>query len=75
MRAYVLVHATTERRFAVRHLMEGVEGVTVAQDVVGAYDVIASVVAATMEQLEREILPRIRAIDGVLRALICLAAG
>lgn len=45
-------------------------GITGADAVTGPYDVIARARAASLEDVQRRIIPRIHALDGVIRLLV-----
>jgi hypothetical protein len=47
-----------------------VPGITSADAVTGPYDVIARARAATLEDLQRRIVPRMQAMDGIIRVLV-----
>ena len=55
-----------------RHvLLEDLDGLTLAEDVTGPYDVIVRAEAATMDELGRLIIARIQSVPGITRTLTC----
>jgi hypothetical protein len=68
--AYVLVQATPQAGRGLAQQVAVVEGIVAAEDVSGAYDVIASAEVSSPEQL-REMVAVILKIDGVIRVLAC----
>ncbi len=47
------------------------DGVQLAEDLAGPYDVIAKIHASSLDQLGRLVASRIQAVDGVTRTLTC----
>ena len=68
MQAYVLIQ-TDEGKELVADEVRGVPGVISADDVTGAYDVIALARSGSMRQLTEVLLPEILRLPGVMRAL------
>ncbi|HEV8572591.1 MAG TPA: Lrp/AsnC ligand binding domain-containing protein [Actinomycetota bacterium] len=68
MRAYVLIQTETGTELIANELRE-VPGVVSAEDVTGAYDAIAVARSGSMRHLMEVILPEIRRLPGVTRAL------
>ena len=48
------------------------DGVQLAEDLAGPYDVIARVQAPGLDQLGRLVVSRIQVVDGVTRTLTCM---
>ena len=48
-----------------------VDGVQLAEDITGPYDIIAKIQAPTLDQLGRLVVSRIQVVDGVTRTLTC----
>ena len=55
----------------VAHAGGNVDGVQVAEDITGPYDIIAKIQAPSLDQLGRLVVYRIQAVDGVTRTLTC----
>jgi DNA-binding Lrp family transcriptional regulator len=48
-----------------------IEGVQLAEDVTGPYDVIARAEARTIDELGKLVVARVQAVDGITRTLTC----
>ena len=48
-----------------------VDGVQLAEDITGPYDIIARIQAPGLDQLGRLVVSRIQVVDGVTRTLTC----
>ena len=48
-----------------------IDGVVLAEDVTGPYDVIARVEASTVDELGQLVISRIQDADGITRTLTC----
>jgi DNA-binding Lrp family transcriptional regulator len=68
LQAYVLIHTEAEKGLLAEELRT-VPGVVSAEDVIGAYDAIAVARSESMQYLTEVILPEIRNLPGVTRAL------
>jgi DNA-binding Lrp family transcriptional regulator len=55
----------------VAHVAQRLDGVPLAEDLAGPYDVIARVQAPGLDQLDRLVVARIQVVDGVIRTLTC----
>ena len=55
----------------VAQVLSDLDGVQLAEDLVGPYDVIARVQAPGLDQLGRLVVARIQVVDGVTRTLTC----
>jgi DNA-binding Lrp family transcriptional regulator len=66
--AYVLVQTEVGK---VAQALSDLDGVQLAEDLVGPYDVIARVQAPGLDQLGRLVVTRIQVVDGVTRTLTC----
>jgi DNA-binding Lrp family transcriptional regulator len=56
----------------VAQAMTRLDGVQLAEDIAGPYDVIARVEASGLDELGRLIVSRIQGLDGVTRTLTCM---
>jgi DNA-binding Lrp family transcriptional regulator len=69
--AYVLIQTEVGKVAHVAGVLSGLEGVLLAEDITGPYDVIARVQAPGLDQLGRLVASRIQLVDGVTRTLTC----
>jgi DNA-binding Lrp family transcriptional regulator len=69
--AYVLIEIEIGKVVHVAKALKDLDGVEVAEDLAGPYDVIARVQAPGLDQLGRLVASRIQAVDGVTRTLTC----
>ncbi len=71
VQAYILIQTDVGRAAAVAATIADIEGVVLAEDVTGPYDVIARVEAATVDELGKLVISRIQDTDGITRTLTC----
>jgi DNA-binding Lrp family transcriptional regulator len=69
--AYVLIQTEVGKVAHVARALSGLDGVQVAEDLAGPYDVIARVQAPGLDQLGKLVASRIQLVDGVTRTLTC----
>jgi DNA-binding Lrp family transcriptional regulator len=69
--AYVLIETEVGKVAHVVQALHGLDGVQVAEDLAGPYDVIAKIQASGLDQLGRLVASRIQAVDGITRTLTC----
>ena len=69
--AYVLIETEVGKVDHVVQALHGLDGVQVAEDLAGPYDVIAKIQASGLDQLGRLVASRIQAVDGITRTLTC----
>jgi DNA-binding Lrp family transcriptional regulator len=69
--AYVLIETEVGKVAHVAQALGDVDGVEVAEDIAGPYDVIARIQASSLDQLGRLVVSRIQMVDGVTRTLTC----
>jgi DNA-binding Lrp family transcriptional regulator len=69
--AYVLIEIEVGKVAHVAQALGDVDGVQVAEDITGPYDVIARIQAPGLDQLGRLVASHIQAVDGVTRTLTC----
>jgi DNA-binding Lrp family transcriptional regulator len=69
--AYVLILTEVGKVAHVAQALGDLDGVQVAEDITGPYDIIARVQASSLDQLGRLVASRIQAVDGVTRTLTC----
>jgi DNA-binding Lrp family transcriptional regulator len=70
--AYVLIETEVGKVAHVAQALRGLDGVQLADDLAGPYDVIAKVQAPGLDQLGRLVISRIQVLDGVTRTLTCM---
>ena len=70
--AYVLILTEIGKVAHVAQALRDLDGVQVAEDLAGPYDVIARVQASGLDQLGRLVASRIQVVDGVTRTLTCM---
>jgi DNA-binding Lrp family transcriptional regulator len=70
--AYVLIESELGKVAHVAEALTKVDGVEMAEDLAGPYDVIARVQASSLDELGRLIVFRIQGLDGVTRTLTCM---
>ena len=67
--AYVLILTEVGKVAHVAQALGDVDGVQVAEDITGPYDIIAKIQAPGLDQLGRLVVSRIQVVDGVTRTL------
>ena len=70
--AYVLIQTGVGKVAHVAQALGDVDGVQVAEDITGPYDIIAKIQAPSLDQLGRLVVSRIQVVDGVTRTLTCM---
>ncbi len=70
--AYVLIETEVGKVAHVAQAISHLDGVQLAEDLAGPYDVIARVQASGLDQLGRLVVSRIQVVDGVTRTLTCM---
>ena len=71
VQAYILIQTDVGRAASVASAIAGLEGVALAEDVTGPYDVIARVEAATVDELGKLVIAKIQDVEGITRTLTC----
>jgi DNA-binding Lrp family transcriptional regulator len=69
--AYILVQTEVGKAGQVAKDIVRIEGVQLAEDVTGPYDVIARAEARTIDELGKLVVARVQAVDGITRTLTC----
>jgi DNA-binding Lrp family transcriptional regulator len=70
--AYVLIQSEVGKVAHVAQALSNVDGVELAEDITGPYDVIVRIQAPDLDQLGRLVASRIQLVDGVTRTLTCM---
>jgi DNA-binding Lrp family transcriptional regulator len=71
VQAYILVQTEVGKAAEVATAIGAIDGVTVAEDVTGPYDVIVRAGAATVDDLGALVISQIQAVPGITRTLTC----
>jgi DNA-binding Lrp family transcriptional regulator len=71
LNTYVLIQTEVAHVAHVAQALSDLDGVEVAEDLAGPYDVIARVQAPGPDQLGKLVASRIQLVDGVTRTLTC----
>ncbi len=71
VQAYILIQTEVGKSTSVAAAISEVEGVLVAEDVTGPYDVIARVEAHNVDELGKLVIARVQEVPGITRTLTC----
>ncbi|MQA78623.1 MAG: Lrp/AsnC family transcriptional regulator [Streptosporangiales bacterium] len=71
VQAYILIQTDVGKAADVAHEIAALSGVTLAEDVIGPYDVIVRAEARNDDELGKLVVARIQQIDGIARTLTC----
>ena len=71
VQAYILIQTDVGRAASFAETIAGIDGVVLAEDVTGPYDVIARVEAPSVDELGKLVIARIQDVDGITRTLTC----
>jgi DNA-binding Lrp family transcriptional regulator len=69
--AYILVQTEVGKAVRVAEDIVAIEGVQLAEDVTGPYDVIVRAEARDIDELGKLVVARVQAVDGITRTLTC----
>ena len=70
--AYVLIETEVGKVAHVAQALTKLDGVQLAEDLAGPYDVIATLQAPNLDELGRLVVSRIHVLDGVTRTVTCM---
>jgi DNA-binding Lrp family transcriptional regulator len=70
--AYLLIETEVGRVAHVAQALTKLDGVQLAEDLAGPYDVIAKMQAPSLDELGRLVVSRIQVLDGVSRTVTCI---
>jgi DNA-binding Lrp family transcriptional regulator len=70
--AYVLIETEVGKVAHVAQAITELDGVQLAEDLAGPYDVIANVQAPSLDELGRLVASQIQVLDGVSRTVTCI---
>ncbi len=71
VQAYVLVQTEVGKAASVAEAIAALQGVVMAEDVTGPYDVIVRVEAANVEELGPLVMSKIQGVAGITRTVTC----
>ncbi len=71
VQAYILIQTEVGKAADVAREISGIQGVTLAEDVTGPYDVIVRAEANNVDELGRLVVAQIQSVDGITRTLTC----
>ena len=71
VQAYILVQTEVGKAANVALAIGAIDGVKLAEDVTGPYDVIVRAEGPTMDDLGTLVLSRIQSVPGITRTLTC----
>ncbi len=69
--AYILIQTEVGRAASVAAEIGAIDGVTLAEDVTGPYDVIVRAQATTVDELGRLVVAKVQGVAGITRTLTC----
>ena len=71
VQAYILIQTEVGKAAAVASEISGIQGVTLAEDVTGPYDVIVRAEANSVDELGKLVVAKVQGVDGITRTLTC----
>ncbi|MQA05177.1 MAG: Lrp/AsnC family transcriptional regulator [Streptosporangiales bacterium] len=71
VQAYILIQTDVGKAADVAREIAALNGVTLAEDVIGPYDVIVRAEAKSDDELGKLVVARIQQIEGIARTLTC----
>ena len=71
VQAYILVQTEVGKAAEVARRIGDIQGVTLAEDVTGPYDVIVRAEADNMDDLGKLVVAQIQGVAGITRTLTC----
>jgi DNA-binding Lrp family transcriptional regulator len=71
VQAYILVQTEVGKAAEVARRIGAIQGVTLAEDVTGPYDVIVRAEANNVDDLGRLVVAQIQGVTGITRTLTC----
>ena len=71
VQAYILIQTEVGKAASVAERIAGIQGVTLAEDVTGPYDVIVRAEARNVDELGRLVVARVQGVEGITRTLTC----
>lgn len=71
VQAYILIQTEVGKAAEVARTIADIDGVTLAEDVTGPYDVIVRAEAANVDDLGKLVVARVQSVQGITRTLTC----
>ena len=71
VQAYILVQTGVGRAADVATKIREIDGVTMAEDVTGPYDVIVRAEATSVDELGALVVAKVQQVDGITRTVTC----
>lgn len=69
--AYILIQTEVGQAASVAREVAEIDGVSLAEDVTGPYDVIVRAKAQNMDDLGKLVIARVQGVTGITRTLTC----
>ena len=69
--AFILIQTDNGKAGDVANAIRGMNGITLAEDVTGPYDVIVRAEARNVDELGKLVVARVQTLDGITRTLTC----
>ncbi len=71
VQAYILIQTEVGKAAEVARIIAGLDGVALAEDVTGPYDVIVQAEASSIDDLGRLVVASVQNVPGITRTLTC----
>ncbi|MET0693194.1 MAG: Lrp/AsnC ligand binding domain-containing protein [Propionibacteriaceae bacterium] len=71
VQAYILVQTNVGKAAEVANAIGAIQGVTLAEDVTGPYDVIVRAEASSVDELGQLVVARVQTVPGITRTVTC----
>jgi len=71
VQAYILIQTEVGKAADVAREIAELDGVTLAEDVTGPYDVIVRAEARNVDELGKLVVARVQGVEGITRTLTC----
>jgi DNA-binding Lrp family transcriptional regulator len=71
VQAYILVQTNVGKAAEVASAIGAIQGVTMAEDVTGPYDVIVRAEASSVDELGQLVVARVQTVPGITRTVTC----
>ncbi|GAB2991539.1 Lrp/AsnC family transcriptional regulator [Nocardioides montaniterrae] len=71
VQAYILIQTDVGKAAEVAKAVGAIDGVKLAEDVTGPYDVIVRAEARTVDELGTLVVSKVQTLDGITRTLTC----
>ena len=71
VQAYILIQTDVGKAAEVCASIADIQGVTLAEDVTGPYDVIVRAEASNVDELGKLVVAKVQSVEGITRTLTC----